>query len=91
MGEYKCVSCGAVKESEEACSCPVCGYKMFETPYDRKDKLTSEIEGFISRLEDCSVTREDLDFEGKKRTTSASPITARSSSMYPAGTARRIS
>ncbi len=67
MAEYKCVSCGAVKESEDACSCPVCGYKMFATPYDRKDKLTSEIEGFISRLEDCSVTREDLEFEGKEK------------------------
>lgn len=65
MSEYKCVSCGEVRESENSCTCPNCGYKMFQLPYDRKDKLREEIEGFISRLEITSVTREDLLFVGK--------------------------
>ena len=65
MAEYRCISCGEVKDSEKPCSCPVCGYRMFETPYDRKAKLISEIEGFISRLQIRTVTREDLVFQGK--------------------------
>ncbi len=65
MAEYRCISCGGVKDSEKPCSCPVCGYRMFETPYDRKAKLISEIEGFISRLQIRTVTREDLVFQGK--------------------------
>ena len=67
MAEFRCISCGAVKESYSVCSCPECGYRMFETPYDRKKKLISEIEGFISQLEVSSVTRENLVFEGKEK------------------------
>lgn len=62
---YKCISCGGIKESEEPCSCPTCGYMMFEEPYERKTKLISEIERFISRLEVKSVMQEDLVFENK--------------------------
>ena len=51
MAEYKCISCGAVKESEEICNCPDCGYRMFETPYDRKATLISEIERFFKSAE----------------------------------------
>ncbi len=67
MAEYKCISCGEIKESEGSCSCPACGYRMFEAPYDRKDILISEMESFISRLEVLSVMREDLLFEGKDK------------------------
>ena len=67
MAEYKCISCGEIKESEGPCSCPACGYRMFEAPYDRKDILISEMENFISRLEVLSVMREDLLFEGKDK------------------------
>ncbi len=67
MAEFKCISCGAVKENDSVCSCPKCGYRMFEMPYDRKEKLVSEIEGFISRLEVSSVIRENLVFEGKEK------------------------
>ena len=35
---------------------------MFQTPYDRKSILISEIESFIARLEVKSVLREDLVF-----------------------------
>jgi SpoVK/Ycf46/Vps4 family AAA+-type ATPase/DNA-directed RNA polymerase subunit RPC12/RpoP len=67
MAEFKCISCGAVKESDSICSCPECGYRMFEVPYNRKEKLISEIEGFISHLEVSSVIRENLVFEGKEK------------------------
>lgn len=67
MAEYKCISCGEIKESESPCSCPMCGYKMFEMPYERKNILASEIDNFISRLEVTTVVREDLIFEGKEK------------------------
>lgn len=67
MPEYKCISCGEIKESESPCSCPMCGYKMFEMPYERKNVLASEIDNFISRLEVTTVVREDLIFEGKEK------------------------
>lgn len=65
MPEYKCISCGEIKESEKACSCPACGYPMFKTPYNRKNMLLSEIERFLVLLESKTVLREDLVFEGK--------------------------
>lgn len=67
MTNYKCISCGTQKESEKPCSCPVCGYRMFETPYIRSELLRSEIVGFVSRLEVAEITREDLIFEGKTK------------------------
>jgi predicted nucleic acid-binding Zn-ribbon protein len=38
--EYKCICCGEVKETDKQCGCPTCGYKMYPTPYDRKEILT---------------------------------------------------
>ena len=67
MAMYKCISCGESRESELPCSCPVCGYRMFEEPFNRKDKLQSEIENFISRLEVKTILREDLVFVGKEK------------------------
>ena len=66
MATYKCISCGETKESESRCSCPMCGYRMFEMPYDRKRVMLSEIESFISRLQVKTVLRTDLVFEGKE-------------------------
>ena len=56
MAEYKCISCGEIKESEESCSCPVCGYKMFETPYERDEVLRKEIQGFIGKLRPSEIS-----------------------------------
>lgn len=67
MAEYKCISCGEIRQSESGCSCPVCGYKMFEMPYDRKSILISEIEHFFSSLEVQAVRKEDLVFTGKDK------------------------
>ena len=50
MAEFKCISCGEVKESEKVCNCPVCGYRMFQLPYQRKTVLIKEIQAFIGHL-----------------------------------------
>lgn len=67
MSEFKCISCGTVKESKKSCNCPNCGYRMFQSPYDRKSILITEIKHFISRLEVTTVTRDDLIFVGKDK------------------------
>lgn len=67
MAEYKCISCGEVKESETRCSCPTCGYMMFEMPYERKNVLASEIDNFISCLEGTTIVREYLVFKEKEK------------------------
>lgn len=50
MSTYKCISCGATKESEKNCLCSECGYKMFEMPYNRLELLRVEIRKFLSQL-----------------------------------------
>lgn len=67
MLTYKCINCGEIKESDSSCSCPVCGYRMFEMPYDRKEVLRSEIEHFIARLKINKISRDDLIFEGMEK------------------------
>ncbi len=61
MKEYKCISCGAIKESEEPCGCPVCGYKMFETPYDRSEVLRKETRDFVSKFKLSELSFDLLD------------------------------
>ncbi len=56
MAEYKCISCGEIKESEKICSCPKCGYKMFPAPYDRGEILRKEIVDFIAHLKLSKVS-----------------------------------
>ena len=55
MTNYKCIGCGEIKESESSCSCSNCGYLMFEEPYERGDKLKSEILSFVSRLRPLEI------------------------------------
>ena len=55
MTNYKCIGCGEIKESESPCSCPTCGYLMFEEPYVRADKLKEEILSFVSRLRPTEI------------------------------------
>ena len=61
MGEYKCISCGATKNSEKTCSCAECGYKMYETPYERRELLRSEIRNFIARHKYVRVKPDDFE------------------------------
>lgn len=56
MEMFKCISCGAEKESEEACSCSVCGYRMFQMPYVRSRVLIKEIQNFIGHLKLSDLT-----------------------------------
>lgn len=65
MPEFKCISCGAIKESEKQCGCPVCGYLMFETPYDKADVLKKEILKFISGLRVNEVADNRIDIYRK--------------------------
>lgn len=67
MAEFKCINCGEIKESGSPRSCPVCGYRMFKAPYNRRDVLVSEITGFISGLEVKRVTKSNLVFCGKAK------------------------
>lgn len=60
MSDFKCISCGEVKANSKECSCPVCGYKMFETPYDRATLLKSEIRSFVCRLRLTEIADESL-------------------------------
>ena len=55
MTNYKCIGCGEIKESESPCSCPTCGYLMFEEPYQRDEKLKEEILSFVSRLRPTEI------------------------------------
>lgn len=50
MSEYRCISCGEVKESKKGCSCPICGYRMYKTPYEKTTLLKQEIRDFIYHL-----------------------------------------
>ena len=55
MSTYKCISCGATKESDSDCCCSVCGYNMFPTPYNRAELLKKEIRNFIAQLKYTDV------------------------------------
>lgn len=60
MAQYKCISCGTVKESEMPCNCSVCGYKMFELPYEKNEILIREIRNFIAHLKLGEISKTDL-------------------------------
>lgn len=65
--EYKCICCGEIKESEKQCGCPSCGYKMYPTPYDRREILVGEIKGFIKCLELPEIKDGDYILSGKAK------------------------
>ena len=65
MSDYKCISCGNIIDSKEACICPNCGYKMFEMPYDRKDILRKEIISFLGGLKPSDIKEYHLDCSRK--------------------------
>ncbi len=58
MNIYRCICCGNTKSSEKDCTCSECGYKMYPTPYERKNILVEEIQNFIkslmiNQIDDC--------------------------------------
>ncbi|HZJ90982.1 MAG TPA: AAA family ATPase [Oscillospiraceae bacterium] len=62
MAEYKCICCDEIKDSDKDCSCSTCGYKMFPTPYDRKDTLTREIKNFLAKFQVRKIEKSDISF-----------------------------
>lgn len=73
MAEYKCINCGEIKGSATPDRCPICGYKMFPMPFNRKKVLISEINGFISSIEVIKIARKELVFKGKEKGTQRFP------------------
>ena len=65
MSEYKCISCGNTRDSDKPCTCPDCGYRMFSSPYDRRQVLIQEINGFVHKLITVTIQDEDLAFSRK--------------------------
>ena len=61
MAEFKCISCGATKDSKSPCNCPTCGYRMFASPYDRAEILRKEILRFITQLKLTDIDVRSLD------------------------------
>ena len=62
MKEYRCIACGEVKKADKRCMCPICGYMMYEQPYDRSELFISEIVGFIDKTIAKGVDERKLDF-----------------------------
>ena len=67
MPDFKCISCGEVKESEQRCSCPICGYEMYQMPYDRKELLKDEITRFVRCVIRPEIQAGDIIFDGKEK------------------------
>ena len=62
MSEYRCIYCGDVRQTEKGCTCPNCGYKMYLTPYDRKQVLAGEINDFLRHLQLSEVKADAINF-----------------------------
>ena len=73
MSKYKCICCGEEKESEQRCSCPICGYGMYELPYERRELLREEITRFVSCVISPEILDEDIVFIGKSEDDSRFP------------------
>lgn len=62
MTEYKCIMCGETDENQKIHNCPVCGYRMFQTPYEKNVILRKEIQDFLLKLCEISVRNKELCF-----------------------------
>ena len=66
MDVYKCIACGEEKQSDKPCSCSICGFTMYKTPYDRKDLIISEIRRYIYSYSTDPIKMKELEFRGLK-------------------------
>ena len=66
MAEYKCIMCGETDENNKIHNCPVCGYRMFQTPYKKNTILREDIKDFLLKLCDISVNNKELSFIRQK-------------------------
>lgn len=62
MTDFRCISCGNIKESSKPGICPVCGYKMFAVPYDRSEVLKKEIKDFILHHIICDISDDEFEY-----------------------------
>jgi len=62
MDTYKCIACGEEKQSDKICSCSICGYTMYKTPYDKREVLVSEIKRYIRSYATDPVEIGEVDF-----------------------------
>lgn len=65
--EYKCLNCGRVRESSGTCTCSECGFKMFPTPYDRREVILGEIKLFIDKLQQNDINVDSFDYVDKDK------------------------
>lgn len=63
MAQYQCISCGEIRETDSVCSCPICGYRMFEMPYDRSEQLRKEILHFMEQLRLTEIPESAFQYE----------------------------
>lgn len=70
MAEYRCIMCGETDENSKIHNCPVCGYRMFQAPYEKNVILREDIRDFLLKLCDISVSHQDLCFIRQKDGTS---------------------
>ncbi len=50
MPASKFIGCGKETEHDKRCTCPHCGYTMYELPYDRAALLRQEIVRFVTTV-----------------------------------------
>lgn len=65
MSEYKCINCGKVLETKGPRTCPDCGYRMFEVPYDKDETIRKEIVDFVGQLKPTDIRRSDISYHRK--------------------------
>jgi len=81
MVEFKCICCGEIKEVKDkkdnqdnkekqedlVYSCPSCGYKMYKTPYDKREVLIGEIKKFLHCLMIEKIEPSAFEYVGKRK------------------------
>ena len=60
MAEYRCIMCGETDENSKIHNCPLCGYRMFQTPYEKDVILRNDIRDFLLKLCELSVSDKNL-------------------------------
>jgi AAA+ superfamily predicted ATPase len=60
--EYKCINCGDVKQGNKKCFCSYCGYPMYKAPFDRREKIISEIYNYVDDLKSNKIDNYAVQF-----------------------------
>ena len=62
LKDYKCINCDETMPSIKACTCPVCGFKMFPLPFDKKEVLSAEILRFFDGFKHFEIDYDLIDY-----------------------------